>query len=132
MDTLERLFAMRYYDSEEAFAQLAHQFFEEEGTSLVVAQRDERSLPTKPMEIQGQNLLDDRLIKPWVQKGKVAVWDAGDVLAQCSSTAVRSLYRERSDGQQQQARNKLNSCVVPSVVEYLETEQVYGPAIGSQ
>lgn len=122
MDTLERFFAMRYYPSEADFRSMAQQFFDIEGTRLVVAQRDGRSLPGKQMGSQ-QEIISP-LVQAYIQRNRVQLWDAGNVLAKCSATRVRQTCRDHGVNEADKML-QLHELVLPAIAEYLRSGHVY-------
>jgi nicotinamide-nucleotide adenylyltransferase len=130
MDTLERVFALRYYPSPDSFRASANHFFEEEGTTLVVASRASDSLPGKSMENDSEEaLLQSELVKPWVESGSVAVWQLPKEVQGCSSTTVRNLFQQNEPqlADEESKRKWLLERTPPGIADYLMTEKVYFP-----
>ncbi len=123
MDTLERFFALRYYDSREAFLESSRHFFEVERTTFVAATRAQASLPGKAMESSSDDaLLNSELVRPWVERKSIAVFQLPPEVEHCSSTDVRRICKEHRE---EDKRERLRGKVVDGIADYLVEEAMY-------
>ncbi|KAH9950012.1 Nucleotidylyl transferase [Amylocystis lapponica] len=118
MDTLERLFAPRYYGSEEAMLTSLRRFLSAEGDDarVVCARRAMGGSPPKEEERE-RNLMDT--IGEFLESNRVAVIDIGEKESAISSTEIRQSLK--------QGDLKWRTFVTPSIAEYITQQNLYHP-----
>ncbi|PCH42041.1 Nucleotidylyl transferase, partial [Wolfiporia cocos MD-104 SS10] len=115
MDTLERLFAPRFYESEEVMFASLRQFFSSDGDNArIVCAR--RSLgPLHQENEAGRKLMQDA--EEYLQSGSVSVIDIAETERSISSTMVRQLVKSGDDN--------WRKLVTPAVAEYIVEHNLY-------
>ncbi|KAH9915128.1 uncharacterized protein B0H18DRAFT_1042673 [Fomitopsis serialis] len=115
-DTLERLFAPRYYPSPSAMASALHRFLSAHPAgddARVVCARRALLSP----EAQGEEAKLRAAIREFAEEGRVLLVDIPEELRSVSST----LIRQGANGGHEQWREM----VTPAVAEYIETHRLY-------
>lgn len=122
LDTLERLFATRYYPSEDSMLRSLHYFLGEnegEGSSVVCARRDPGSYPSS-------SSLEDEAIPPQAQEfistGRITMINIGAEERTFSSSQVRN---ERSKGAGKAPAERWDRFVTPGVSQYIRDKELY-------
>ncbi|CCL99315.1 uncharacterized protein FIBRA_01331 [Fibroporia radiculosa] len=116
MDTLERLFAPRFYPSEEAMLQALRQFFSVDGDDArVVCAR--RVLPgiMHTQDEKGQEFLG--IIHDYLQRNRVTMIEIGEHEKEISSTQIRNLLGGGD--------NAWRRMTTSSVAEYITQQGLY-------
>lgn len=125
-DTLERLFAPRYYPSEEAMVTALHKFLSSDTKSgdhsrLVSAKRVMPSSGDGPPSQQEVDTLPH--MKEFLDSERIAVIDMGDTLSTYSSTTVRRSVG--SMGQDGGLAGSWRRLVTEDVAQYIVKEGLY-------
>jgi len=127
MDTLERLVAPRYYDSEKSMLASLDRFLspEEDNSVIVCARRNLATSGKKGVESVGEDGIQVSL-KParrFIHSGRIKFMDIGTDESTFSSTTVRSFVREY--GISEQGRKLWGRFVVQSIAEFIVSERLY-------
>lgn len=127
IDTLYRVFQLKYYPSPETFHAQCKHFFEEERTTFVCARRDPSSYAsqsaTEAKEEQDRLLQSDN-VKPWLDAGCIAMLDLDPDQAALSSTKIRA-HLTNADATDDDKKQALRHLVPPVLVDYLVSAKVY-------
>jgi nicotinamide-nucleotide adenylyltransferase len=117
LDTLERLFAPRYYPSEAEMLAALRRFLSpaEENSRVVCARRNQPTSVTSG----GEKL---KLAKEFIDSGRVSMINIGDDESTYSSTAVRNAVKEFGLGE---GREKWKKYVSESIADFIEREKLY-------
>ncbi|WFD18767.1 nicotinamide-nucleotide adenylyltransferase [Malassezia caprae] len=138
-DTLVRVFQPKYYESEAALAHACDQFFVQEQSRMICAERSLTSvrgtagLPGATHLAQATSpelhelLAHNALARQWLEQGAIALHPLDPDVARHSSTAVRRFLKEaEAQGMSHEDLvNALHTMVPAPVVPYLATAHVY-------
>ena len=131
LDTLERFFQVKYYPSPDFFHQACQHFFSRERTTFVCARRGLDSQPNRQgdgslAESNEETLLESDHVKPWHERGCIAMMDLDEEVRSVSSTAVRRTIAEHGQRNGSLLEHKLRQLTTAQVAAYLVQESVYG------
>lgn len=130
MDTLERLVAPRYYDSEKSMLASLNRFLSpEEDNSVVVCARRNLATFTSVASKGVENVDEDGIqdcLKParrFIHSGRIKFTDIGADESTFSSTTVRNFVREF--GITEQGKKLWGRFVIQSVAEFIVSKRLY-------
>ena len=117
MDTLVRLFAPRYYVSEEAMRYSLHHFLSEEGddSRIICARRASQGISPEEERVQECRILDT--VKAIVQSARVMLVDMSERERSISSTCVRQSIARGDE--------VWKELVVPEIAAYISGHNLY-------
>ncbi|PWN19131.1 hypothetical protein BCV69DRAFT_284289 [Microstroma glucosiphilum] len=135
-DTIIRYFALKYYPSPESFARSCDLFFNQEGTTFVAARRvvggsapdrsDDAEQSAASLRKEEDKFLGSDLVRPWVEKGSVTMFDLPKEARGVSSTLVRSILLEDGvSGKEKLRKLRQGDTVSEDLAKYLVEEDVY-------
>lgn len=138
-DTVIRYFALKYYPSPESFARSCDLFFNQEGTTFVAARRvvggsapdrsDEEEHSAASLRKEEDQFLNSDLVRPWVEKGSVTMFDLPKEARGVSSTLVRGILLEEGTSDEEKLRKlRRGDTVSEDLARYLIEEEVYKQA----
>lgn len=134
-DTITRVFHPKYYNSEAHLSEVCSQFFGNEQSSIVCAERSDDSVQGRAGDPQwsGKQTSSDEVHKllkspgparDWYAKGSIELRRLDPEAARHSSTAVRRFLEHAP--QNSSTRTALASMVPSTLVDYLFTNHIYG------
>lgn len=133
-DTIIRFFALKYYPSPEDFSKACDIFFDEEQTTFVCARRDTGATDgstggeDQSSRKEEDDFLSSDLVRPWLEKGSVGIFDLPQEARAVSSTKVRRILMDK-DFSTDEKRQKLveEKLVSSTMARFLVEEEVYRP-----
>lgn len=127
-DTLIRFFALKYYPSEEDFAKACQRFFVEEGTTFMCARRnmDVDAADERKQRQEEDDFLQSDLVRPWVERRGVTIFDLPADVRHVSSTRTRELIRRQDlSGEAKRAAAQEEGLLTPGLASFVTDESIY-------
>ncbi|KAJ3483812.1 hypothetical protein NLI96_g6067 [Meripilus lineatus] len=116
MDTLERLFAPRYYSSEQTMKHSLREFFtsKDGGCRVICGRRSTSGSEAKDQEEERRAIA---LAKDYIDSSHIALVDLGESLRTISSSEVRRRITSKDPS--------WSSMITPSIAEYITQHDLY-------